>query len=120
MRKLSEQLLRDTFMAPGADTIALSTFWVILNRAIHERGIELRQALERVREQPYEVSIFVEKILQPDDLGDVVYVIDKLSAEITDAHVFAQKALRMLQAWRARALMQIVIDKRVKGMVCVD
>ena len=112
MHRLTMQQLEDVFLAPGTDTTLLSTFWVILNRAKHERGVELRQALERVRMQPSEISVFVEKILQPEDLDDVIYEIEKLSAELTEKNLFAPRALRMLQAWRAKMLMQIVIDKR--------
>ena len=112
MRRLSEQLLTDLFLAPGADTVSLSTFWVIINRPKHERGIDLRQALERVRMQTFEVSIFVEKILRPEDLEDVVYVIDMLSAEVKESDLRSRQCLRMLHAWRAKTLMQIVIEKR--------
>ena len=112
MRKLSEQQLKEAFLAPGADTVSLSTFWVIINRARHERGIDLRQALQRIRNQAFDVSIFVEKILQPDDLDDVVHVIEIIEAENPDGNIFLPRSFGLLQAWRARVLMQIVIDKR--------
>lgn len=112
MRRLTEQHMRETFLTPDIDSVSLSTFWVIINRAKNERGIDLRQALERVRRQTLEVSIFVEKILRPEDLDDVVYVIEMLIAELKDTDIWSWLCLRMLQSWRAKTLMQIVIDKR--------
>ena len=112
MRKLSMQELQDAFLGPDVDTMALSTFWVIINRAKHERGIDLSQAPQRIRNQAFDVSIFVEKILQPDDLDDVVHVIEIIEAENPDGNIFLPRSFGLLQAWRARALMQIVIDKR--------
>ena len=112
MRRMTEQHMREAFLTPDIDSVSLSTFWVIINRAKNERGIDLRQALERVRRQTLEVSIFVEKILRPEDLDDVVYVIDKLAAEVKQTDVWSLQCLRMLQSWRARMLMQIVIERR--------
>ena len=111
MRRLTAQHLRETFLTPEIDSVQLSTFWVIINRAHHERGIDLRQALQRIRNQAFDVSIFVEKILLLDDLDDVVHVIEMLGAENPDGNLFLPRSLGLLQAWRARALMQIVIDK---------
>ena len=104
--------MRETFLTPEIDSVELSTFWVIINRAHHERGIDLRQALERVRRQTCEVSIFVEKILRPKDLAEVIYVIEMLTAQVKESDIWSLRCLRMLQAWRAKTLMQIVIDKR--------
>ena len=112
MRKLSLQQLEEAFLAPDVDTFRLGTFWVILNRAKHERGIELRQALQRIRMQAFDVSIFVERILRPEDLDDVVHIIEMLQAENLGVNLSPPTSLGLLQAWRARALMQIVIDKR--------
>ena len=112
MRRLIQEELEAVFLAPGVDYRSLSTAWVIINHAEHEGGIELHQALERVRKQSYEVSIFADKILQSGDLDDVVYVIDKLVAETEHKNIWSRECLRMLQAWRARTLMQVVIDKR--------
>ena len=75
-------------------------------------GIELRYALSCVRKYTYEVSVFVEQILQPSHIDDVVYVIELLSADSAKRHFQAHESLRMLQAWRAKTLMQLVIEKR--------
>ena len=69
------------------------------------------------------MSIFVEKILRPEDIDDVVYVIDMLSTDVKDSDIWSLQCLRMLQSWRARTLMQIVIDrrnaaKRAKSLGC--
>ena len=112
MRKLTEQQLKDAFLSPGADTVSLSTFWVIIDRAKHEGSVDLLQALQRIRMQAFDVSVFIEKILQPVDLDDVVHVIEMLQAENPDGNLFPPASLSLLQAWRARTLMQIVIDKR--------
>jgi hypothetical protein len=104
--------LEDAFLVQDVDKMALGTFWVIINRAKHERGIDLRQALQRIRYQAFDVSIFLEKIVQTDDLDDVVHVIEMLESENIDGNLFIPESLRLLQAWRARTLMQIVIKKR--------
>jgi hypothetical protein len=68
MRRLSTQQLEEVFLGSGVNPRSISTAWVIINRAEHEKGIDLRHALECVRMQSFEVSVFVEKILQPCDL----------------------------------------------------
>ena len=73
-------------------------------------GIDLRGALELVRTQLPEVSLIVEKILQPTDLADVEYVIEMLVEEDAANRIWDRQCLRLLQAWRAKTLMQNVID----------
>ena len=90
----------------------LSTARLIMYYAEEDEGIELRYALSCVRKYTHEVSVFVESILQPSDLDDVIYVIERLSDDAKKIHFQAHESLRMLQSWRAKTLMQIVIDKR--------
>ena len=90
----------------------VSENWHLTYRAHNAVGLELRDALVLVRNQSSEVSLFVEKILQPDDLEDVEYVIEILAEEDAKNRIWDRKCLRMLQAWRASTLMQIVIEKR--------
>jgi hypothetical protein len=121
MRKLSMQELEDAFLCPDVDKMSLSTVFVIINRARHERGIDIRQALQRIRYQAFDVSIFLEKIVKTDDLDDVVHVIEMLEAENINGNLFFPGSLRLLQSWRAKTLMQIVIEKqKAMNLVVVD
>lgn len=110
--RLTQKQLEDVFLALGGDTISLSTFWSIVHYARSNDGVELRAALHRVRKQSREAAIFAERILQPADLDDFVYVIDALSAEITGDDISTRESLRRLQAWHAGAMIQDVIQKR--------
>ena len=110
MRRLTTRQLADAFMASGFSSDEISTYWVILERAYTEDGIELRDALLCVREQTVEVSVFVGHILQPADLDDVVHVIDRLAADVKNRKIWSSDCLPPLRAWRAKVLMQIVID----------
>lgn len=112
MRRLSLQQLEDAFLSADINRFWLGTFWVILNHAKHERGIDLCEALQRIRMQAFDVAVFVEKILQQEDLDDVVHVIEMLQAENPPGNPYLPASLGLLQAWRARTLMQIVIYKR--------
>lgn len=106
------QELEHAFLGPDVDKMSLGTFWVIINRAKHERGIDLRQALQRIRYQAFDVSIFLEKIVKTGDLDDVVHVIEMLESENIDGNLFPPRSLCLLQTWRARTMMQIVIEKQ--------
>ena len=88
------------------------TFWAIIGIAKRDAGIEVRQALEILRFNRIDLAIFIEKILQPGDIDDVDYVIDLLERQMTEVSWLDKLCLILLQAWRARSLMQIVIDKR--------
>ena len=116
--RLTPIQIADVFGDPNIDSRALRENWYIAYRAQNEGGLELRDALELVRNQPSEMSAFVEKILQPADLADVEFVIEILVEEDAVNRIWDRKCLRMLQAWRARTLMQIVIDKR-NAMSCL-
>ena len=90
----------------------VSENWHFTYRAHNAVGLELRDALVLVKNQSSEVSLFVEKILQPADLADVECVIEMLLEEDAKNRIWDRKCLQMLQAWRAKTLMQIVIEKR--------
>lgn len=104
--------LAEVFGDPGVDSNAVRENWYIAYRAEYEGCIELRDALELARHQPTEVLTFVEKVLRPADMTDVEYVIEMLVEEDAANRIWDRQCLRQLQAWRARALMQIVIEKR--------
>ena len=110
--RMTTRQLTDIFGDPGVDSTVLRENWFVAYRAQNEDGLELRDALELVRNQPGEVSAFVEKVLQPSDLADVEYVIEMLVEEDAVNRIWDRKCLRLLQSWRARTLMQIVIEKR--------
>lgn len=110
--RLTLDQLEDIFFNRKAETTELGTFKIIIHIAEKEDGIELRQALARIRKQRYEVSVFVEKILQNSDIDDVDYVIELLSADIKECYMWALECMHMLQSWRAKTLMQIVIEKQ--------
>ena len=110
--RLTLKTLQDAFLESGFSESQLSTARLIMYYAGEDIGIELRYALICVRKYSYEVSVFVESILQPSDLDDVNYVIEKLREETKTVNFQAHESLRMLQAWRARVLIQIVIDTK--------
>lgn len=112
MRTLTHQDLEDAMMKSGVDSVKLSTYWSIVYRAQIHGNIGLREALHRVRGQHEEISVFVGQVLNPSDLDDVVYVIDALQGEKLGNDSSGANGLRMLCAWRARVLMQVVVDKR--------
>ena len=112
--RLTYKHLNEVFHEPGADTLFSGAFWFVIFRAKRDKGIELREALECVRKNPLEVSIFVEKILQPSNLEDVVNVIDMIVAEKKRDDIYLEESLRMLHAWRAKTLMMNVISMRNK------
>ena len=85
---------------------------MLINHAKKHGDVDLREALTLVRSEKYEIAIFVGYILQSSDTDDVDYVLELLSADIRQGYSWATECWRMLQAWRTRTLMQIVIDKR--------
>ena len=109
--RLTHKTLKQAFLESGFSELQMSTARLITAYA-EDDGIELRHALTCLRKYRYEVSVFVESILQPSDLDDVIYVIEMLSDDAKKVHFRAHESLRMLQAWRAKTMMQIVIDKR--------
>lgn len=110
--RLTPEYLRSVFLECGYDEFELNSAWLVTHRSKEEKGIKLRYALDCVREQAANVSVFVEHILQPSDLDEVSYVIERLYADSEKRKFKAAESLRMLQAWRAHTLMQIVIEKR--------
>ena len=85
---------------------------MLINHAEKHGDVDLREALTLVRSEKHEISIFVGYILQSSDNDAVDYVIELLTADIKQGYFGAPECWRMLQSWRARMLMQIVIDKR--------
>ena len=118
MRRLTQQELEDVFLAAARETLDLSLYWTISHWARQHSGIELRTALRQVRRETKKMSIFIDKILHASDLDDVVYVIDVLASEIGKGDLPGTACLSLLQAWRARTLMQSVIDKRTERITC--
>ena len=112
--RLTHEKLDELFPlhADVGDEMQLSSAWVILRKAEIEGGIALRDALYCAKGSIPEMSIFIDQVLQPSDLDDVVYVIDMLLSENTDGHIWAPECLPMLHAWRARVQMGFVLDKR--------
>lgn len=110
--RLTLKTLQEAFLESGFSELQLSNARLIIYYAKEDDGIELRYALSCVRKYAYEVSVFVENILMPSDLDDVEYVIEKLCDDAKKSHFEAHESLRMLQVWRAKTLMQIIIDKR--------
>lgn len=112
--ELTIEQLEDLFPlhAEVPDGVRLSSAWIIMRKARQNVGIDLRDALYAAKSDIQEMSIFIEKILQPTDLDDVIYVIDMLLSENTDGVIWAPHCLPMLHAWRAKVLMMNVIAKR--------
>ena len=76
--RMTTRQLTDIFGDPGVDSTVLRENWYVAYRAQNEDGLELRDALELVRNQPREVSAFVEKVLQHEHMADVEFVIEIL------------------------------------------
>ena len=112
MRRLTEDDLDAAFPEWGVDVTDVGAYSTVINRARRQDGIELQQALAQLRRQKQEVEVFVEKVLVPSDLANIEPVIDMLAKEIDGSDWWNPECLRLLQAWRAKVLMQIVIDKR--------
>lgn len=118
MRKLTKEEINEAFLTPGLETMHLGVYWDICHYARRNHGVPLREALYTIRKRRREVSVFVDKIIRTSDLDDVVHVINALRAEITDSDIEASECLQMLQIWRARTLMKIVINKRADCLQC--
>jgi hypothetical protein len=112
MRLLTKQHIDDAFSNWDQDVTDVGQFLVVLKLAESDGGIELRQALEIVRRRRREVAVFIERILQPSDLDEAVFVIDLLTKDLSEFDSWDDMCLTLLQAWRARVLMQIIIEKR--------
>ena len=110
--RLTHKTLKQAFLESGFSELQMSTARLIVYYAEKDEGIELRYALSCVRKYKYEVSVFIESILQPSDLDDVIYVIERLSDDAKKVHFKAHESLRILQAWRAKILMMNVIERR--------
>jgi hypothetical protein len=110
--RLTLEQLEDAFSKSEYEGFFFSTFWVLISHVKKYGDVDLREALELVRAQEYEVTVFIEQILQKSDLDDVECVIEKLVSD-TDYQFFqAGTCLKMLQSWRARTLMRIAIEKQ--------
>ena len=110
--RLTSLQINDAFIKPAELMEQFTTAWVLIGRANEEAGIELREALYIVRRQHDEIAVFVDRILDESHFDDVVFVIDQLCGEMSDPDFSGSVSLQMLHAWRARVMMQIVIDRR--------
>ena len=120
MRRLTVQKLESAFLDFDKETIGLFTFLSINRELKKEDFIDLREALIFLRNDWREIAAFVEKILQPNDIDYVDCVIELLIADIRVGFGSAPECLRMLQAWRAKMLMQIIIDRGNEKTLCTD
>ena len=114
--QIQTKTLKQALIESGFSELQLSTARLITSYAGDDE-IELRHALKCLRKYRYEVSVFVEIILQPSDLDDVIYVIEMLSDDAKKIHFKSHESLRMLQAGRAKVLMMSVIERRGSAQV---
>ena len=120
MRKLTQHVLENAFRASGIEMTDAGVFWGVSHFCRKHDGMALREVLKSVRNSPVDVSIFVKTVLQPSDIDDVAHVIEALNEDTKSLDGGSLDSLLMLQSWRAKALMQIVIDKRVKEIACAS
>lgn len=110
--RLTLEKLQYAFLHCGYDTYKFSTAWVLIDHAKKHGDIELREALELVRSQAYEVTVFIDQILELSDVDDVSYVIEKLISDPDYRFFNRGNCLKILLSWRSGALMRIVIEKQ--------
>jgi hypothetical protein len=118
--RLTLEKLEDAFLDIDKETIGIFTFLSINHHLKEGDSIDLREALEFFRNDFHEVSVFVEKILRSSDIADVEYVIEILVEEDAVNRIWDRNCLRLLQAWRAKTIMQIVIDRGSSVAICAN